>query len=410
MDHFYLRSFQTGMMKIILNILSLGMWYLWDIIQVVYDGKKVREQGLSTPLDWVCGIGRGVFTSEKTDADPKKYIAEKSYLLYATLAIFLGFLGADKFYMGETWQGIAKILSVFNIFLFLFGILWVLWDAAHALFMTKDVLNNGIWAPMPYSFFFKEPIDGKQFLVDHLVVPHKDDGKGGDSGGSGFGGFSFNPTAIFNALNPITLANQAKESIEKVIPAVPIPVISYKGLYSDLVVPFMTPTVVAAINASKSTDPIIKMPELPDAPTMPGLAKFGLPTSLPTSLPSLPGVPVIPGVPVLPGVPAPPPVAPGAPLAPGAPAPPPVAPGAPVAPGVPAPPPVAPPVAPVAPAAPPVAPVAPPPQAGGGRHEFSGGSFGTHGGPGPVIAGVLTAVVLAGGLKGFYDVISKQYG
>ena len=29
---------------------------------------------------------------------------------------------------------------------------------------------------------------------------------------------------------------------------------------------------------------------------------------------------------------------------------------------------------------------------------------------GPVIAGVLTAVVLAGGLKGFYDVISKQYG
>ena len=31
-------------------------------------------------------------------------------------------------------------------------------------------------------------------------------------------------------------------------------------------------------------------------------------------------------------------------------------------------------------------------------------------GPGPVIAGVLTAIVLAGGLKGFYDVISKQYG
>jgi hypothetical protein len=73
-----------------------------------------------------------------------------------------------------------------------------------------------------------------------------------------------------------------------------------------------------------------------------------------------------------------------------------------------APAPVAP--APVAPAAP-AAPATPPaPQAGGGRREFSGGSFGTHGGPGPVIAGVLTAVVLAGGLKGFYDVISKQYG
>ena len=31
-------------------------------------------------------------------------------------------------------------------------------------------------------------------------------------------------------------------------------------------------------------------------------------------------------------------------------------------------------------------------------------------GPGPVIAGALTAVVLAGGLKGFYDLISAQYG
>jgi hypothetical protein len=40
---------------------------------------------------------------------------------------------------------------------------------------------------------------------------------------------------------------------------------------------------------------------------------------------------------------------------------------------------------------------------GGARNEFTAG-------PGPAIAGVLTAVVIAGGLKGFYDVISKQYG
>jgi hypothetical protein len=35
---------------------------------------------------------------------------------------------------------------------------------------------------------------------------------------------------------------------------------------------------------------------------------------------------------------------------------------------------------------------------------------GSNSGPGPVIAGVLSALVLAGGLKGFYDVIQKQYG
>jgi hypothetical protein len=42
-------------------------------------------------------------------------------------------------------------------------------------------------------------------------------------------------------------------------------------------------------------------------------------------------------------------------------------------------------------------------QTGGARNEFTAG-------PGPAIAGVLTAVVIAGGLKGFYDIISKQYG
>jgi hypothetical protein len=43
----------------------------------------------------------------------------------------------------------------------------------------------------------------------------------------------------------------------------------------------------------------------------------------------------------------------------------------------------------------------PVPQAGGAREL---------GGPGPVIAGALAAVVLAGGLKGFYDVLVQQLG
>ena len=42
--------------------------------------------------------------------------------------------------------------------------------------------------------------------------------------------------------------------------------------------------------------------------------------------------------------------------------------------------------------------------------QRGGGETDVGAGPGPVIAGTLTALVLAGGLKGFYDVISKQYG
>ena len=108
-DHFYLRSFHTGMMKLIFNVFTLGMWHYWDLIQIVYDGKKIRKEGLTSPFDWICGIGRGVFMENN---EKPKFVAEKSYLVYAVLAIFFGFLGADKFYMGDMWQGIAKVLSL----------------------------------------------------------------------------------------------------------------------------------------------------------------------------------------------------------------------------------------------------------------------------------------------------------
>jgi hypothetical protein len=42
------------------------------------------------------------------------------------------------------------------------------------------------------------------------------------------------------------------------------------------------------------------------------------------------------------------------------------------------------------------------------KAQHGGGGM-EHAGPGPVIAGALTAVVLAGGLKGFYDILAAQY-
>jgi len=44
-------------------------------------------------------------------------------------------------------------------------------------------------------------------------------------------------------------------------------------------------------------------------------------------------------------------------------------------------------------------------QVGGGQQGQQG-----PGGVGPILAGTLTAVVLAGGLKGFYDVLVQQLG
>ena len=182
-DHFYLRSYDTALKKLILNVCGLGIWYFWDIIQVMKDGDVVLCEGLSSPFDWIRGIGRGVFVQSLPTPkngggkEEKEYAAPKSYVIYTLLALFAGFLGADKFYMGAGWQGLAKVFSVFNIFLFLFGILWVVWDAVHALFMTESILTAGISPPMPYSWLFKTPVNGcEMFLVQEVKKEEKEGG------------------------------------------------------------------------------------------------------------------------------------------------------------------------------------------------------------------------------------------
>lgn len=207
-DHFYLRSYETAFKKLLLNVLGLGIWWLWDIVQIVNEGDTVRREGLTSPLDWIRGIGRGVFVPLPVDRkraaeeghplDDKPYAAPKSYVLYTLLAVFLGALGADKFYIGETMQGFAKLFSVFNIFLFLFGILWVVWDAVHAFFRTESLLKEGIAAPLPFSFFFRTPVDA-QALFKVREVPTVDAAITQES--SGF----FSKIPFFNLYNTLVV-------------------------------------------------------------------------------------------------------------------------------------------------------------------------------------------------------------
>jgi TM2 domain-containing membrane protein YozV len=360
MDHFYLRSFGTGTQKFFFNIISLGFWYWWDVIQIVADGGKIRKEGLSSPLDWTRGIGRGTFVepqgktkgNEQSDSGAPKmaegsiFAAKRSYVLYAILAIFFGWLGADKFYVGEVWQGLAKLLSCFNIFLFLFGWIWVLWDSFHAFFLTDSILQHGVSVPLPYNWIFTETIPGNTFVMREITKEEQQaDAQRGISG-------------MLSSLNIFEFCNRFL--------GLPIPTLPVREIYREVVAPLMTPPVVAALQSvgHPTPAPPTCLEELQSAlPTLPTAQEVHQTTMAAANTGR---------------------IAVGA---------------------------VAEPVAVIAKgvndataktAGRPAMPV----QMGGG----GGASEVLSGGPGPVIAGVLTAVVLAGGLKGFYDVISKQYG
>lgn len=325
-DHFYLRSFGTGTQKALMNFATLGLWYWWDLAQVLTDGKRVRKEGLTSPFDWIIGIGRGVFEplpsinfpngsrfmegnqvgagspEAAAAATAAAFPAQKSYLIYAFLAIFFGWLGADKFYLGYFGQGVAKLLSCFNIFLFLFGWLWVLWDAVFAFFFTSDVMKHGIKSPLPYSIFFNEPIPPTLFEMGHTPA---------GASGSFWDWLTCPPIPSF---------------LKSWVPGVD----SVKEVYNGVLKPLMKPPIAATLAAAEQTNPgvIKKVEEITNTIRQVG---GGIQTIQQIADPTA---------------------------------------------------------------------VA---QSGGGANEVGGGA-------GAVIAGTLTALILAGGLKGTYDFISKQYG
>jgi len=338
LDHMYLRSYGTGFYKLLVNVLALGLWYWWDILQIATEAKKVRTEGLSSPMDWIRGIGRGVFM----DDVPKQPVptSQKSYILYTFLAVMFGWLGADKFYIGEYFQGFVKLISCFNLFLLLFGWVWVAWDAVHAFFMTESILKDGIKAPMPYSFLFSSATPGDIFKVSPP-----------SSGTAEKESCFFCPpdlSSLFSAFSP-------------------------KTLYKDIAIPLMTPQIVKAIDGigtvAKCGLPSCDLPSMPSLSSLPSMPSLPSLSSLAsTQMPTLPSGPTLSSLPSvqIPSLST-------ASLQEGLKA---------------------------------VNALAnqknqTTPQAGGAREL---------GGPGPVIAGALAAVVLAGGLKGFYDVLVQQLG
>jgi hypothetical protein len=160
LDHFYLRSFDTAFQKLIYNFFGLGIWYWWDVVQIFTEGKRVQDEGLSSPFDWIQGIGRGVFVAPGTET---KYAPQKSYIIWAFLAMFGGFFALDKFYLGDYLHAFSKLISIFSP-IFLFGLLWVAWDAFHAFFMTKETISGKISLPIPLTWFGFNETDGSIFL------------------------------------------------------------------------------------------------------------------------------------------------------------------------------------------------------------------------------------------------------
>jgi hypothetical protein len=135
LDHIYLRSPMTGLLKFASTVLLaifvitasspqhtsgslvLGgsmavvaaMWYISDILEIIATkwGKSthILNYGLSMPFDVVTGIGQGMITDKTTHN-----VQTASYVKYALMSLF-GFLPFDAIYAGKTGLAFRKLVD-----------------------------------------------------------------------------------------------------------------------------------------------------------------------------------------------------------------------------------------------------------------------------------------------------------
>jgi hypothetical protein len=157
-DHLLFRSPTTAALKFIVNLLTLGLWYSYDVVQIFTDKPFIKEYGLSKPQAGPAGLAldyfSGITKAKDTLAPSKSSILS---IVFFILYMFLTFapFGASNFIAGDTEGGIAKFLLSFGPW----GIIWIpflfiagFFEVFRNLTEPHKIFTEGALRPTPINF------------------------------------------------------------------------------------------------------------------------------------------------------------------------------------------------------------------------------------------------------------------
>lgn len=182
LDHFFLRSPLTAMAKLVVNIFGFGLWYFYDILQIVTDKETVMKHGLSAPFWGGTGIARGMFR----DGAPNQTLSKSPfrYMAFSILSLIQPF-GVESYVAGDSSAAFFR----FAVFLFMFflwpllpfTLVWTLWNAIQAWFLPKRLFEGPSKRFWPFSYKFLLGPEGPNKLgpKDEGMPPPGSESKGG---------------------------------------------------------------------------------------------------------------------------------------------------------------------------------------------------------------------------------------
>ena len=153
LDHVWLRSPLSGFLKCIVNILTLGLWYFYDILQILGEKDSVMKNGLSAPIVGALGIGAGMFKDSNpggpTARSPLKFIAYM-FLLWMPFGIDLYIAGDSN---GAMIKFFLTMLLIPFVLPFFIAVIWGFVNIARSTFAPKDLFTKGTYRMFPMSWF-----------------------------------------------------------------------------------------------------------------------------------------------------------------------------------------------------------------------------------------------------------------
>ncbi len=170
LDHLYLRSPLTFIAKIIVNVLTLGSWWIYDASQAVFNKDVVKVFGLGVPGMGPKGIAAGVLASDVPD---KKHMA---FFVYGLALIIGGIFGLDSFIVGDKQSGFIRLICLITGLLAPVAVFWWLYNLGMFLFKTKDVTNTywdyfGAPPPAEHGMTWGEKLATKFPFLQKLFGP-----------------------------------------------------------------------------------------------------------------------------------------------------------------------------------------------------------------------------------------------
>ena len=160
-DHFWIRSPVTGILKFWINIMTMGAWYVYDIIQIYKDRESVQKNGLSIPVLGAQGIGAGIFTDGKktNDKDAKSddepgVTAPWRWFVFLILVWYP--FGLDSFIAGDGMGAMVKFIGTFIPLLWPIMMIWKGIDLYQTYISPTSIWSNGLIRFFPFSFIMNK--------------------------------------------------------------------------------------------------------------------------------------------------------------------------------------------------------------------------------------------------------------